>query len=54
MDDDIRAAIIARHSAATIRQTAVEKGMRTLREDALDKVKAGLTTIEEVLRVTTE
>ena len=54
MDDDIRAAIIARHSAATIHRIAVEKGMRTLREDALDKVKAGLTTIEEVLRVTTE
>ncbi|MGB9618911.1 MAG: GspE/PulE family protein [Armatimonadota bacterium] len=54
MDDDIRAAIIARHSAAAIRQVAISKGMRTLRQDALDKVKAGLTTIEEVLRVTTE
>ena len=54
MDDDIRAAIIARHSAAAIRQVAVAKGMRTLRQDALDKVKAGITTIEEVLRVTTE
>jgi len=54
MDDDIRSAIIARSSAATIRQIAIEKGMRTLRQDALDKVKAGLTTIEEVIRVTTE
>ncbi|MCX8052708.1 MAG: GspE/PulE family protein [Armatimonadetes bacterium] len=54
MDDDIRSAIISRHSATAIRQVAISKGMRTLREDALDKVKAGITTIEEVLRVTTE
>lgn len=54
MDDDIRAAIIARNSAAAIKQIAIKKGMRTLREDALEKVKAGLTTIEEVIRVTTE
>lgn len=54
MDDDIRAAIIARSSAAAIRKIAMNKGMRTLRQDALEKVKAGLTTIEEVIRVTTE
>ena len=54
MDDDIRAAIIARSSAAQIRQIAIKKGMRTLRQDALDKVNQGLTTIEEVMRVTTE
>jgi type IV pilus assembly protein PilB len=54
MDDDIRSAIISRSSAATIRQIAIEKGMRTLRMDALDKVKKGQTTIEEVMRVTTE
>lgn len=54
MDDDIRSAAIARNSAAAIKQIAVNKGMRTLREDALWKVKSGLTTIEEVVRVTTE
>jgi len=54
MDDDIRAAVISRSSAAAIRQIAIRKGMRTLREDALDKVKMGQTTIEEVIRVTTE
>ena len=53
-DDDIRVAIIGRNSAAAIRQIAMEKGMRSLRQDALDKVKAGVTTIEEVMRVTTE
>lgn len=54
MDDDIRTAIISRSSAAAIRQIAISKGMRTLREDAIDKVKMGQTTIEEVIRVTTE
>jgi type II secretory ATPase GspE/PulE/Tfp pilus assembly ATPase PilB-like protein len=54
VDDDIRSAITARSSAAAIRHIAVGKGMRTLREDALSKVQAGLTTIEEVIRVTTE
>lgn len=54
IDDDIRSAIISRSSAATIRQIAIEKGMHTLRMDALDKVKKGQTTIEEVMRVTTE
>lgn len=54
MNDAVRAAIISRSSAATIRQIAVEHGMCTLREDALLKVKSGLTTLEEVIRVTTE
>ena len=54
MDDDIRAAVIARSSAAAIKQIAVSKGMRALRQDGLEKVRAGFTTIEEVIRVTTE
>lgn len=54
IDDDIRSAIISRSSAAAIKQIAVSKGMRTLREEALNKVKEGLTTLEEVIRVTTE
>lgn len=54
IDDDIRAAIIARSSAAAIRQIAMDKGMRTLREDAILKLGSGLTTVEEVIRVTTE
>ncbi len=54
VDDDIRSAITARSSAAAIRHIAVGKGMRTLREDAISKVQAGQTTIEEVIRVTTE
>ena len=41
-----------RAPASTIAQKAIEDGMRTLRTDGWNKVRAGLTTIEEVLRVT--
>jgi general secretion pathway protein E len=37
-----------------MRQIAIREGMTTLREDAWDKVKRGVTTIEEALRVTSE
>ena len=39
-------------AASTIAQKAMEQGMRTLRMDGWEKVKNGITTIEEVLRVT--
>ncbi len=47
----IRELVEARASADEIKKTAVESGMRTLREDGLVKVRRGLTTLEEVLRV---
>ena len=37
-----------------IRQLAIREGMTTLREDAWEKVKAGITTYEEAMRVTAE
>ena len=40
--------------SADIRREAVVSGMRTMLMDGLLKVKGGLTTIEEVLRVTSE
>jgi len=48
----LRPLIMNRASATTIAQRAIEGGMRTLRTDGWNKVKAGVTTIEEVLRVT--
>jgi type II secretory ATPase GspE/PulE/Tfp pilus assembly ATPase PilB-like protein len=39
-------------TTAEIRDTAVSQGMKTLRQNALQKVVDGVTTIEEVLRVT--
>lgn len=50
--DDIRPLVIAHASAAEIKHKSLEQGMRTLREDGWDKVLAGVTTIDEILRVT--
>jgi type II secretory ATPase GspE/PulE/Tfp pilus assembly ATPase PilB-like protein len=48
----LRPLIMNRAPATTIAQKAIEHGMRTLRMDGWNKVRAGQTTIEEVLRVT--
>jgi general secretion pathway protein E len=50
--DEIRDMIMRRATAKEIKDQAVALGMRTLREDGIRKVKAGITTIDEVLRVT--
>jgi type II secretion system protein E len=52
MDEGIRPLILSRAASTTIAARAMEHGMRTLRSDGWKKVKAGKTTIEEVLRVT--
>ena len=50
--DDIQRMIYEKTSASILRARAREAGMRTLREDGLRKVTSGMTTVEEVLRVT--
>jgi type II secretory ATPase GspE/PulE/Tfp pilus assembly ATPase PilB-like protein len=50
--ETLRPLIMNRAPATTIAQRAIEAGMRTLRTDGWNKVKAGETTIEEILRVT--
>ncbi len=52
VNDEIRTMIYDRASARRLRQCAREDGLRTLREDGVRKVLAGLTTIEEVVSVT--
>ena len=52
MSDAIRHHIATGADANIIREESIREGMRTLREDALEKLKAGLTTPEEVVRVT--
>jgi type IV pilus assembly protein PilB len=52
--DKLRRLIAQRASEDAIREAAQHGGMRTLGEDALGKVKAGLTTPEELLRTVTE
>ena len=51
VDDEIREAITRRASARDIQAIATSAGMTTMREDGFKKVAAGLTTVEEVLRV---
>jgi type II secretion system protein E len=52
LNESIRPLILSRAAASTIAARAMDMGMRTLRTDGWNKVKAGRTTIEEVLRVT--
>jgi len=52
--DQLRPLIVARASSSDIKQVALRAGMRTLRDDGWEKVLKGVTTIEEVLRVTEE
>ena len=52
VNDEIRKMIFEKSSASKLRIRAREFGMRTLREDGLRKVAAGITTLTEVLRVT--
>ncbi len=54
VDADICSMITRREPAGVIKEYAVSKGMKTLREDGLRKAAAGITTIEEVIRVTQE
>src|SRR2546422_33075 len=52
VNEALRPLILNRQPATTIAQKAIDLGMRTLRTDGWNKVRAASTTIEEVLRVT--
>jgi type IV pilus assembly protein PilB len=52
IDDEVRQMINKRSSTLTLRQRARELGMRTLREDGVRKILAGLTSAEEVISIT--
>ena len=52
LNDELKNMITAKASANEIKKKAVSLGMRTLYEDGIEKVKSGITTIEEALRVT--
>nr|MBU1328736.1 GspE/PulE family protein [Candidatus Omnitrophota bacterium] len=54
VDDKIREMIIENKSIDAIRNYAVSKGMKTLRDDGMEKYKNGVTSMEEVARVTAE
>jgi type IV pilus assembly protein PilB len=50
--DGIRDLILAGATAGAIERRALEEGMLTLRMSGLEKIKCGVTTVEEVLRET--
>jgi general secretion pathway protein E len=52
LDEPIRRAILAGADAAELHALAVKAGMRTLHDDGLRRVAAGVTTVEEVTRAT--
>ncbi len=54
MTDPIRKLIMAHEEAGAIQKLAVAEGMQTLYENGLVKVIQGITTLEEVMRVTSE
>jgi type IV pilus assembly protein PilB len=50
--DEVRAMVLKNSNAGAIRDAACESGMQTLRDVGLRKVRDGVTTVEEILRVT--
>jgi type IV pilus assembly protein PilB len=52
LSEELREHVLAGASASEIKRTAVSLGMKTLRQSGVTKLKEGVTTIEEVVRVT--
>lgn len=51
LDEEVRTLIISKVSSNIIKDVAIKKGMKTLKDNGLEKAMQGVTTIEEVLRV---
>jgi general secretion pathway protein E len=51
MDNELRLEVQRRRGSEELRTMAIAKGMRTLLDDGIRAAKAGVTTLEEVLRV---
>lgn len=54
MDDEIREMVVRKESSARLKKAAIARGMKTLREQGWSLVREGVTTVEEVLRITKE
>ena len=52
MNEEIKSLILTKAPSNIIKDKAVKLGMHTLKQDGWEKVLAGVTTPEEVLRVT--
>ena len=53
MSEKLRRLVSNQASSLDIFKASREEGMRTLREDGLQKVRAGITSVEELVRVAT-
>jgi type II secretion system protein E len=54
IDEGLKALIVVREPANILKKYALAHGLRNIREDGFLKVKAGVTTLDEVMRVTME
>ena len=54
VSEAIRRLVIKRASAAVVKNQAIAEGMKSLRMVGIDKAREGITTLEEVLRITSE
>jgi general secretion pathway protein E len=54
VDDDIRELLLQDKDAATIKKAAVKSGMQSLRSAGLSTALQGITTLDEIMRVTQE
>jgi len=54
VDDEIKELVVGRTDASRIKRKAIENGMRTLRDDGAMKILRGVTSVDEVVRVTAE
>ncbi|MFH1287670.1 MAG: hypothetical protein ABII25_03130 [bacterium] len=54
VNDEIKKLIVSKAVSAEIREAAIKSGMQTLWENGLEKVAAGVTTMEEVMGVVGE
>ncbi len=52
LSDAVREMILDRRPASEIKRQAISEGMQFLRDSALDKVRAGVTTLQEINKVT--
>jgi len=50
MSEEIHEHIVKRESSRTIRETAIQQGMRSLQQSGWEHIKRGTTTLEEVMR----
>ncbi len=51
MSDEIQRLTVKEASATVVKKQALEEGMKTMKDDGYEKVKLGMTSVEEVLRV---